>query len=409
MVARARVDAPKPARTAVATPDDVAAPRPKPARKVAPQKKLAKVVGREAPIPATGPQPRSRRLPQVAASALGTNPASAAPLFQSRTLLPLTLSLPLAELIAAKEAWVAADKQGEKPAPRPGRVQVADGEAEVTLKIRGNSSLTAYAWPKLGLKLPEGAPRSLQGLKSVNLINHTFKDFEEESHLFPWREAAAYAVLDAMGIPTLKARAAQVRYQDQSAAPQRLKAQTHAALLVEDDKDAAARFGGVSVDLASLHVIEPPVVLPMKEVLRLELAERLLGNRDFQLFYEADGAKNAKVTCVWNFDGVELPAGPGGQRRAQLLASDFDRTNWVSAPLHFNAQEVFQWIEQAYWNHPKPTLEAIKSILVSKAAVLKTIKEVPLDDEARTQLGLRAKAYFDVLAKFLKKPTPNPL
>ena len=408
MVTRARVDAPKPARTAVADEDRPPEIRPKPARKVAPRKQLAKVVGEELGT-AAGRTARSTRLPQVAASALGTNPASAAPLFQSRTLLPLTLSLPLAELIAAKEAWAAAEKQGEKPAPRPGRVQLPDCETELTLKIRGNSSLTAYTWPKLGLKLPDDAPPALRGLRSVNLINHAFKDFEELSHQLPWREATAYAVLEAMGIPTLKARAVQVRYEDHSEGPQRLRRQSHPALLVEDDKDAATRYGGRSVDLASSPVIDPPVVLPMKDVLRLELAQRLLGNRDYQLIYEAAGPKNAKVTSLWNFDAVELAAGPSGSRRVELLISDLDRTNWVSTPLHFNGQEVFQWIEQAYWNHPKPTLEALKSILASKAAVLKTIKEVPVDDEGRTQLGLRAKAYFDVLAKFLKKPTPNPL
>lgn len=406
MVTRTRVDAPA-RRPLVETPVETPKPARRPAAKTASRKKLAKVVGQEAKTP-TDRATKATRLPQVAVAVLGTNPPSPSPLFQSRTVLPLTLSLPLAELIAAKEAWVAADKQGEKPAIRSGRVQLPEGEAEVRLKIRGNSSLAAYTWPKLGLRLPDEVPPALRGLKSVNLINHTFADFDEVSHRLPWREATAYAVLESMGIPTLKARAAQVRYQDDSPGPGRLKAQSHPALLVEDDKDAAVRYGGVSVDLAALHVIEPPVVLPMKDVLRLELAQRLLGNRDFQLFYEADGPKNAKVTSVWNFDAIELPAGPGGQRRAQLLASDFDRTNWVSMPLHFNAGEVFAWIEQAYWNHPKPTLEAITSILGTKPAVLKTIKELPLDDEAKAQLPLRAKAYFDLLAKFLKKPTPKP-
>lgn len=406
MVARTRLEAPR-RQPVVETPADSPAPARRPAAKATSRKKLAKVVGQEAKAP-TARTSGATRLPQLAAANLGRNPPSPSPLFQSRAVLPLTLSLPLAELIAAKEAWVAANKEGPKPAPRPGRVQLAEGEAEVSLKIRGNSSLAAYTWPKLGLKFPHEAPPPLRGLKSVNLINHTFAEFDELSHRLPWREAAAYAVLEAMGVPTLKARAAQVRYEDHSEGPGRLKAQSHPALLVEDDKDAAVRYGGVSVDLAALHVIEPPVVLPMRDVLRLELAQRLLGNRDFQLFYEADGRKNAKVTSLWNFDAVEFPAAPAGPRRVELLLSDLDRTNWVNLPLHFNAQEVFQWIEQAYWNHPKPTLEAIKSILVSKAAVLKTIKQVPLDDEARDQLGLRAKAYFDLLAKFLKKPTPKP-
>lgn len=354
--------------------------------------------------------PKATTHPQLVAQALGANPPSASPLFTSKSVLSINLTLPLADLIADKEARAAGDPNAPKPAPRPGAVASSKGETAVEFKVRGNSSLTAYAWPKLSIKLPKQASSPFQGLKSVNLINHTFKLWAESSEHFPWREAAAYAVLEALEIPTLKARAAKVAYIDSSSAVDATTPMVHAGLLVEDDKDAARRRGGKSVDLAAQAVIDPPVVVPLQSVLRMELAERLLGNQDYQLIYEKHGDKEAKLSSLWNFDAVEFePGTEGGDRRVELLASDFDRSFWVFAPhAPLEKAQLLSWIEQSYWQQPGPTLEALKSVVAKKAAVLKTLSDVPLDGAARLQLKARAKTYFALLTEFLKKPTPPP-
>lgn len=370
------------------------------------RRKAAKTVGHALPARASrasqGPQH-----PQLAIRQAAAIPASPAEVFGSKEALPLRVTLPLQEIIQAKEAWVAGGKVGPRPEPRAGQVAVGGQAFAVEAKVRGNSSLTAYGWPKLGLKWGDGEGGPFAGLRSINLLNHTFADFGADAERFPWREASAYAVLEALEIPTLKARAAEVRYEDNSAGPKRLPRQTHQGLLVEDDKDAAQRLGGVSVDLNALQVIDPPIPVLGATVVRLELASRLLGNQDSQLLGEWDGPV-LKMNSSWNYDAVEHPAGPDGQRRVTLLPSDFDRTYWVNAPRYFDPNGLYSWLEQSYWNQPEATLDAARAIARKKKAVLATLRQAPLDDEAKVVLQARVELFFKTVAKFLRKPTPKP-
>ena len=192
---------------------------------------------------------------------------AALPLFASHDTVALELKAPFNELFDRSRSDDRFAVDGTLSYTAEGSKVAIDG---VRVSVRGHTSRNEHecAFPKLKIALPDGASPGplLHGMRSIKIGTHCGEAGDDEvsvkygrlpNELSPLREAFVYRLLDALGVPTLKARPAQVtyRYADPRSGqtpPQDEPVVRH-ALIIEDDSDAIARLGGRG-DIAEDHV-----------------------------------------------------------------------------------------------------------------------------------------------------------
>lgn len=264
--------------------------------------------------------------------------ASTIPLFQDRSVISMRLEAPLQDLFDRIPKPVADEYS-------PGGFQVPDvsklsatGKAiytdakgthtvPVTITLRGNTSLFELPFPKLSLDVAKSDAKGtiFEHAKKIKLGTHGGETNEltplgrriqqESTH----REAVAYAVLDALGVPTLKARPAIMTYVDtgtKKVAPGEL---VRKAFFLEDDDDAAQRYGGEIIkDAADNGGLDHDAITGKyddADVARIGLAEALIGNVDWQL-----------DRSLWNVKAIKSKSG-----RVIFAPYDFDLAATVTA------------------------------------------------------------------------------
>ncbi len=289
--------------------------------------------------------------------------SEAADLFADRTPLAFTLEAPLDEMFAAAHAGVP-----NGPLPGLPKRTVADQEAkltfetkdgatktlDVTVKVRGNSSLTECPFPKLTVKLTDAAKQEARGTvfaKSTKFkIGTHCADAADDAparvgrlrnEKSPGREQLVMAQLEGLLPLTLASRPARVTYVD---------AKSHAttvrnAFLVEHEGKLAARSDapkehcrivGTEEECdplltdSEIERLDPREGMDRGRIAALTLFHAAVGNWDWHLDV---GAAARGESRVWNHDVLLLPkdpAQPGGELVPVPVAHDFDLASVVT-------------------------------------------------------------------------------
>jgi hypothetical protein len=164
---------------------------------------------------------------------------------------------------------------------------------EVSLAVRGNSSLQECGFPKLKLTLGEREtdPAALLfGTKKVKLGSHCGEDEAVDGVIgrlrhekATYREEAVYQLAHALGIVTLATRPALITYTDTESEPAFPSPITRKALLLEHIDELARRLGAEAlVDPADCGP-DPNARPDPADVLRVRFFHALVGNWDFTL------------------------------------------------------------------------------------------------------------------------------
>jgi hypothetical protein len=279
---------------------------------------------------------------------------------------------------------------------------------DVAVSVRGHTSRreSECTFPKLKLKL--------KGSGSLKIGTHCGESADGQltdkygrlaNEKSPLRETLAYRMLEAAGVPTLRARPARITYID-SAAAQPL---TRNSLLLEDDDEAMKRVGGtaeVTMDafgsVASRHAGGDAGLIVF--------GEALLGNFDWCLnfapddIYRCDAAKP-----LWNVVAFERGGGTGLMMKDLDLAGVvvgrhawFD-TVWNRAFVPSKSPisiEVLSQVQRARSLFPRETLDGLRRNFVDRrAAILAVIQAAPVDADGRALARQYADEFFKAIER----------
>jgi hypothetical protein len=221
----------------------------------------------------------------------------------------------------------------------------------------------------------------------------------------PHREALAYRMLQAMGVPVLRVRPAKVTYVDPASNAQPL---TRNAMLVEDDDDAMKRVGG-TVELTMQNFGDVAARRASEDAALVAFGEAMIGNFDWCLKFSADDAYRCNATKpLWNVVAFERAGG------ASLVMKDLDLagavtgkhtwfdTVWNRAFVPSKSAveiEVLSQVQRTRSLFPRELLDSVRRRLVEKkAAVATAIQGAPVDPEGRTIAQSYADHFFAAIA-----------
>jgi hypothetical protein len=253
-------------------------------------------------------------------------------LFSSYSVLHVRLEAPINELFA-----------GSRDTPREvsgtlsytddatGREIVLEG---VRVSLRGHTSKAEAecAFPKLKLrfKAGEAVEASLfRRMKEVKVGTHCGERPDSErtpkgrlaNDKAPFREAFVYRLLEIVGVPSLKARPAEITYVDAG------KTLVRKALFVEDLDDTVRRLGAER-ELPVAQFTNGRDTFAAADGVKLALAEALIGNFDWCVRWTPDDTYRCDARDpLWNVAVLVRP-----QARALPLMYDFDLTGMVTGP-----------------------------------------------------------------------------
>lgn len=298
----------------------------------------------------------------------------------------------------------------------PGTVTFKDPETgsdvvlrDVEVSVRGHTSRreTECTFPKLKLKL--------KGAGSLKIGTHcgespdgqlTEKYGRLANEKSPQREAVAYRMLYAAGVPALRSRAARVTYLDSGIANARPL--TRYALLLEDDDDAMKRAGGASEltldtfgNVATRHA-EADAGL-------IAFGEAMIGNFDWCLKFSPDDIYRCNdPKPVWNVLAFDRG------RSATLMIKDLDLagvvvgrhpwfdTVWNPAFVPSKSPveiEVLSQVQRTRALFPRATLDGLRRHFVErKDAVLAAIQSAIVDADGRAIARSYAERFFAAIA-----------
>ena len=290
----------------------------------------------------------------------------------------------------------------------PGTVTIGDAVLrDVAVSVRGHTSRreTECTFPKLKLKL--------KGAGSIKIGTHCGESADAQltpkygrlaNEKSPHREALAYAMLHAAGVPALRARPARVTYVDTGAGGQPV---VRNALVLEDDDDAMTRVQGTAEltmenfgNAASRQAADAGVVA---------FGEALIGNFDWCLKFAPDDVYRCDDSKpLWNVLAFEH----GGA--AALMVKDFDLagivvgthgwfdTVWNPAfvPSKSHAEvEVVSQVQRTRALFAREQLDSLRRrFLERKDAVLAAVQGAPVDPEGRALARTYAGHFFNAIA-----------
>jgi hypothetical protein len=351
--------------------------------------------------------------------AAATRPAAAlssAPLFSTYDVLPLKLEAPFNDLFDHARTNEAYSVTGKLSYTQDGREVTIDG---VKITLRGNTSRreTECEFPKLKVELPEGerpGPLFAAG-ESLKLGTHCGEAADDKltpkygrlaNERSPIREAFIYRLLEAIGVPTFKARPARVSYVYSDARPGRTPAQDQPivrnAMLLEDTDAAVKRFGGVR-EIEEKAFTNAEAAFRPADTARVAFAEAMIGNYDWCLRMKpGDTFRCNDEHPLWN-----VVAAAGADGKAVPIIHDFDVAGMVAGrhpwlKTHFNQNfvqsrspvdvAVLAQVQRTRTLFPKATLDATRAEFVKrKPAAYETLSAASLDPEGKRV----AKDYLD--------------
>lgn len=290
----------------------------------------------------------------------------------------------------------------------------------VTIKERGNTSRrsTECTFPKLSLDLDDangtGAPvgdiRVLKigthcGDAPIGVLTPKFGRLANE--LAPVREALVYRLLEAAGVPTLRARPARITYRFVGA--QTDASLTRNAMLLEDDDDAARRFGGTQIDEAGF--VSAREHFQVTDTARLAFAQAMVGNFDWCLrMFRGDIYRCDDRHPLWNVlafdrtDGPDLPlpydfdlAGPVVGRHIwfdEVFAADFAASG---SPIEV---EVLAQVQRTRSLFDRSVLDATRAWFVdARPRVEAALAQATVDDEGRRLARRYVDAFYQGITR----------
>jgi hypothetical protein len=332
------------------------------------------------------------------------------PLFTSFAVLEATLEAPLADLIARgrKDTDYAVIGKLTVRDPATGNGSTVP---DIRLTTRGHTSLreSECDFPKLKITFPQTAGRTVfDGIGALKIGTHCSDRADGPGGKYGrWpnekaahREAFVYRLLEAMTIPSLKARPARITYVDSKRPGTPL---VRNAMLLEDDSEALKRFGARS-ELPANQFGSAPSVFAMPDIAKLFFGQAMIGNFDWCLrMAPNDTYRCNDTTPIWNVLGLIRPQG-----MAVPLIHDFDISGIVTTrhiwfDKVFNAAfapteaevEVLAQVQRTRSVFPRDLLDATRAELVGrKAAAYQALADSPLDDEGRTAARKYLDAFF---------------
>jgi hypothetical protein len=338
--------------------------------------------------------PRAAAFLLAATAAAGVRPAQPAgsltTLLDGTSPVELRLEAPLQRLFATGSE----DERVSVPAtvtfkdPRAGTEVVL---RDVAVSVRGHTSRreTECTFPKLKLKL--------KGAGSIKIGTHCGESADDQltqkygrlaNERSPQREALAYQMLEAAGVPALHARPARITYVDAGRQPL-----TRGALLLEDDDDAMKRIGGTS-ELTMENFGDVAARRATADAGLIAFGEAMIGNFDWCLRFSADDVYRCNQSKpVWNV----LAFDKGGS--AALVMKDLDlagvvvgRHPWFDtvwnrafvpsrSPIEI---EVLSQVQRTRSLFPRETLDALRRRFVGRReAILAAIRNAAVDPGGR--------------------------
>jgi hypothetical protein len=356
----------------------------------------------------------------VLALILGWTAASAAeppaPLFASQDPLPLRIEAPFNELLGQARADDDHAVTGKLGYTHQGREVAIDG---VKITLRGHTSRreTECTFPKLKIELPpdaEGGPLLKAG-ESLKLGTHCGEATDDKltakygrlpNERSPLREIFVYQLLDAIGVPTLKARPARISYVYSDArrgsTPAQDKPIVRHGFVLEDEDDAVKRFGG-SRDIAEKAFTDAQSAFRPADTARIAFAEAMIGNYDWCLrMTPGDTFRCNDDHPLWN-----IIAAATSDDKAVPIIYDYDVSGmvvghhpWFKA--HFNEAfvpsrsqievAVHGQLQRTRTLFPKAQLDATRAEFVKKKpTAYRTLDSSSLDPDGKRI----AKSYLD--------------
>src|SRR4051794_40832606 len=287
------------------------------------------------------------------------------PLFSASTPLNLTLRAPLQEVISegADNEKFAAEGVLSYHDPATGSDVLING---VELSVRGHTSRRGNECPFPKLKVAFGkddGSRSgsiFAGLEGLRIGTHCGESEGEQltpefgrlaNEKSPLREAFVYRLLDAVGVPTLRARPARIAYVDTTGGEQQPVVRN--ALLLEDDDDVKRRLGATGQITMEQFTTAREMFAP-DDTARLAFAQAMIGNFDWCLrFYPDDTYRCDAKQPLWNISAFKRSDGP-----ALPIIADFDLAGTVVGS--------HNWFDQVYFAGFVPSRSSIEIEVLSQ-------------------------------------------
>jgi hypothetical protein len=339
------------------------------------------------------------------------DPTKRTKLFRSDEPLKLKLSSDFAQLFAQKAG------AGRTPG-FPGTLEFEEAgmpqKIPLNVRTRGQSSIQTLPEPKLKVKLDANARKGTIFEKEGSLEIGVQGGAGGKDALgrvlipeAPVREAAAYSVLEEMGLCVPRARVANFDYVD---AQGRVRSQP--AFLCEDADSLAKRyFGDKGTELGNIGNpdAQPDVraTLKTEDVLRLNLGLMLVGNQDWMFSVSGDKSKptvTGDPSNMHNTKMIFLPDPTNPKRgEAKPVATDFDLSNFVLqkeyAGYWNNQNHPINYPEDLKPLHaqfPSPQFDqVVNDVLSRKDAMLGRLEKYPLDDASKAFMRAQLNAFFE--------------
>jgi hypothetical protein len=358
----------------------------------------------------------------IALALLLAAPATAAdglpPLLSDESVATLTIAAPLTELFTHRDGNddFAVTGRVVYRDPSTGRDAVAEG---VSVSMRGHTSRRASEcdFPKLKLDLKKAtrSDAAWNGITVLKIGTHcgdkpddalTPKYGRLANEREPWREAMAYRVLRAAGVPTLLARPARITYVDEAGGREPV---VRNAMLLEDD-DAAADRLDAGDDIGEESFTSAREHFTPEDTARMALAEAMIGNFDWCLrmfpgdIYRCDERHplwnvlaltregTRAVPVIYDFDLSGLVVG-----RHVWFGQVFD-TSFVEPPSHVPVEVIAQ-VQRARTLFDAAMLDGVRaSFFAARPAVDAAIARAQVDDRGRELAQQYIVAFYNAIA-----------
>jgi hypothetical protein len=335
-------------------------------------------------------------------------------IFSSPTVFEATIEAPFRDLIQRGRTDQKFVVDGTLSFMTPeGRRVVMEG---VEVSLRGHTSLreTECEFPKLKLKLPENRPPFLRDIETLKIGTHCGQKADGEltpkygrwaNEKAPHREAAVYRLLEAVGVPTLRARAARLSYvfTDRGEQPPVVRN----AMLLEDDDRLLKRIGGTAF-VGEKQFSSAREAFTPRDALRIAFAQAMIGNFDWCLRYTPDDNYRCNQRHpLWNVLALRTPKG--------LVPAiyDFDLSGLVTGRhlwfrnvfnLDFSAAksapqvEVLSQVQRPRRLFTRAELDAGRAEFMRvKNAAFASIAESPIDEGWRPRMEEYLNSFFDAI------------
>jgi hypothetical protein len=311
--------------------------------------------------------------------------------------LAITLEAPLHELFA-KDDDENFSVRGTLSYQDPGSGAELKREAHVSVRGHTSRRETECTFPKLKLKFKEGGVLKIGthcGEAADEALSPKYGRLANERS--PQREALAYRLLQAAGVPSLRVRPASVTYVEAGQAPL-----TRKALLVEDDDAAKARLGGRSeIPMETFGSVRTRGA--ETDAGRIAFGQAMIGNFDWCLKFAPDDIYRCnEPKPLWNVLAFDR-----GDGTAALVIKDFDlagivagRHAWFNrifnpafVPSRSEVEiEVLSQVQRTRSLFPRTQLDALRrSFLERKPAIYAALDQTDVDAKGREV----ARAYLD--------------